>query len=125
MAEKLREDRTVVTRALDKLADLALLRRAAVTDIPGTPLFVPPRAGLGAHLERRQNELACTQTEMEAGRAAVADLLADYTAYDRADGAGVERFTGAEAPPRWLTCAGSGKPSANTPGETSDAQQPH
>ncbi|KUN75294.1 hypothetical protein AQJ66_36130 [Streptomyces bungoensis] len=98
LAEELGEDRTAVTRALDTLADLALLRRAAATeDIPGAPLLVPPRAGLGALLERRQNELARTQMEIEAGRAAVADLLADYTAYGRTDGAGVERFTGTEA----------------------------
>jgi DNA-binding CsgD family transcriptional regulator len=103
LAEELGEDRGEVGRALDTLADLALLRRAAATgDVPGAALLVPPRAGLGALLERRENELARTRMEMEAGRAAVADLLAGYTAYGRTDGAGVERFTGAEAVRRLL-----------------------
>ncbi|MGW7409771.1 helix-turn-helix transcriptional regulator [Streptomyces sp. NPDC054833] len=98
LAQELDQDRSAVTTALDTLADLALLRRAAAPEATcGAPLLVPPRAGLGALLERRQDELARTQLEIDASRAAVADLLAGYTALGRTAGAGVERFTGAEA----------------------------
>ncbi|MFJ3906223.1 hypothetical protein [Streptomyces sp. NPDC090025] len=99
LAAALDTDRQGVTRALDTLADLALLRSATADDTPGQGLLVPPRAGLGALLERRQAELARTQLEIDATRAAVADLLTDYTALDRdplSDG-GTERFAGAEA----------------------------
>ncbi|SEE69532.1 regulatory protein, luxR family [Streptomyces sp. 2231.1] len=98
LVRELGQDRSAVTTALDTLADLALLRNAAAEeDTRNTPLLVPPRAGLGALLDRRQDELDRTQLEIDAGRAAVADLLADYTALGRTTGAGVERFTGAEA----------------------------
>ncbi|MCX4539303.1 helix-turn-helix transcriptional regulator [Streptomyces sp. NBC_01565] len=98
LAQALDQDRSAVTRALDTLADLALLRTAGTDGPrPGTPLLVPPRAGLGALLQRRQNELARTQLEIDASRSAVDDLLADYTAHGRTAAAGVERFTGAEA----------------------------
>ncbi|MEU2282387.1 helix-turn-helix domain-containing protein [Streptomyces sp. NPDC013178] len=104
LAQALGQDRSTVTGALDTLADLALLRPAAADEDPcGGPLLVPPRAGLGALLQRRQAELARTQTEIDASRAAVADLLADYTALGREPSAGgVERFTGAEAVHRRL-----------------------
>ncbi|MFD3470870.1 helix-turn-helix transcriptional regulator [Streptomyces sp. NPDC058682] len=98
LAQALDQDRSAVIRALDTLADLALLRTAGTDGSPpGTPLLVPPRAGLGALLERRQNELARTQMEIDASRSAVDDLLADYTAHGRTAAARVERFTGAEA----------------------------
>ncbi|MFH8581492.1 LuxR family transcriptional regulator (plasmid) [Streptomyces zaomyceticus] len=99
LAAALDTDRHAVTRALDTLADLALLRSATADDAPGQGRLTPPRAGLGALLERRQSELARTQLEIDATRAAVADLLTDYTALGRAplpDG-GTERFAGAEA----------------------------
>ncbi|MFD8376586.1 LuxR family transcriptional regulator [Streptomyces sp. NPDC059688] len=98
LVRELGQDRSAVTTALDTLADLALLRDPATEEgTRDTPLLVPPRAGLGALLDRRQDELDRTQLEIDAGRAAVADLLADYTALGRTTGAGVERFTGAEA----------------------------
>ncbi|MEU8773584.1 LuxR family transcriptional regulator [Streptomyces sp. NPDC048606] len=98
LARALGQDRSVVTRALDSLADLALLRTAETDGPdPGTPLLVPPRAGLGALLERRQNELARTRLEIEASRSAVDALLADYVAHGRTGAGSVERFTGAEA----------------------------
>ncbi|MFF8868466.1 hypothetical protein ACF08B_41360 [Streptomyces sp. NPDC015139] len=102
LAHELDQDRSAVTTALDTLADLALLRGTAAEG-DTTPLLVPPRAGLGALLDRRQDELARTQLEIDAGRAAVADLLADYTALGRTTGAGVERFTGAAAAGRLQT----------------------
>ncbi|MFF3775640.1 helix-turn-helix transcriptional regulator [Streptomyces sp. NPDC002232] len=98
LAQALDTDRPAVTRALDTLADLALLRSTPTADTSGGVRLVPPRAGLGALLERRQNELARTQLEIDASRAAVDDLLSEYTALgrDRLDGA-VERFTGDES----------------------------
>ncbi|MFC8763272.1 LuxR family transcriptional regulator [Streptomyces sp. NPDC057193] len=99
MAAALDTDRCAVTQSLDTLADLALLRTATADDAPVQERLVPPRAGLGALLERRQSELARRQSEIDATRAAVADLLTDYTAQGREplpDG-GTERFAGAEA----------------------------
>ncbi|MEU4068244.1 hypothetical protein AB0F25_38615 [Streptomyces wedmorensis] len=98
LAEALDTDRPTVARALDTLADLALLRSTATAGSSGGLRLVPPRAGLGALLDRRQNELARTQLEIDASRAAVDDLLTDYTALGRdPEGGVVERFTGAEA----------------------------
>ncbi|MFJ9810765.1 hypothetical protein ACIRTB_21310 [Streptomyces sp. NPDC101158] len=98
LAEALDADRPAVSAALDKLADLALLRSGAGAGSPMHALrLVPPRAGLGALLERRQAELARTQMEIEASRATVADLVADYTALGRDREGGAERFTGADA----------------------------
>ncbi|GGY83596.1 helix-turn-helix domain-containing protein [Streptomyces omiyaensis] len=105
LAAAMDTDRQAVTRALDTLADLALLRSATADGAPGPGRLVPPRAGLGALLERRQSELARTQLEIDATRAAVADLLTEYTALGReplSDG-GTERFAGAEAVRRTQT----------------------
>ncbi|MFF0430505.1 hypothetical protein ACFYUJ_39885 [Streptomyces sp. NPDC004520] len=104
LAEALDTDRPTVARALDTLADLALLRPTATADPSGGPRLVPPRAALGALLDRRQNELARTQLEIDASRAAVADLLTDYSALGRDPrGGAVERFTGDEAVRRLQT----------------------
>ncbi|MCZ0983708.1 helix-turn-helix domain-containing protein [Streptomyces diastatochromogenes] len=104
LAEALDTDRPAVARALDTLADLALLRSTASAGPDDGPRLVPPRAALGALLERRQNELTRTQLEIDASRAAVADLLTDYTALGRdARGGVVERFTGPEAVQRLHT----------------------
>lgn len=95
LAAALDTDRHTVTRALDTLA----LLRSAADDAPCQERLVPPRAGLGALLERRQSELARTQMEIDATRAVVADLLTDYTVLGREslpDG-GTKRFIGAEA----------------------------
>ncbi|MFI8326345.1 helix-turn-helix transcriptional regulator [Streptomyces sp. NPDC085529] len=98
LAEALDTDRPTVARALDTLADLALLRPTASAGSTGGLRLVPPRAGLGALLDRRQEELARTQLEIDASRAAVADLLTDYAALGRdPQGGGVERFTGEES----------------------------
>ncbi|MYV67229.1 hypothetical protein GT043_15075 [Streptomyces sp. SID2131] len=98
LAAALGTDRRAVAQALDALADLALLRSAAVDDAPCRERLVPPRAGLGALLERRQSELVRTQMEIDATRAVIADLLTDYMALDRESlpDNGTERFTGAE-----------------------------
>ncbi|MEV4943991.1 helix-turn-helix transcriptional regulator [Streptomyces zaomyceticus] len=103
LAEALDTDRPTVARALDTLADLALLR-STTADSSGGLRLVPPRVGLGALLERRQNELTRTQWEIDASRAAVADLLTDYTALGRDPlGGAVERFTGDESVRRLQT----------------------
>ncbi|MFD3729798.1 helix-turn-helix transcriptional regulator [Streptomyces sp. NPDC058671] len=108
LAEALDTDRPTVARALDTLADLALLRSTATTESSGGLRLVPPRAGLGALLERRQDELARAQSEIDASRAAVTDLLAEHSALDRDPRDGVvERFAGPEAVRRLqtdLTC---------------------
>ncbi|MFE2340212.1 hypothetical protein ACFXCR_11870 [Streptomyces sp. NPDC059431] len=124
------ESRAAVLTALDRLADLALLR-SSVSEAPAdhvdhadgvngvnslndlnatdrapagdTLRLVPPQAGLAALLARREEDLRRTQLEVDAGRAAVADLLADYAALGRESSTGaVERFTGAEAVRRRL-----------------------
>ncbi|MFI5642390.1 helix-turn-helix transcriptional regulator [Streptomyces goshikiensis] len=114
LAEALGAARPDVLTALDRLADLALLRAAADTADPGTDAdagsgapaalrLVPPQAGLTALLARREEELRRTQLEVDATRAAVADLLADYTALGRQSATGaVERLTGPDAVRRGL-----------------------
>ncbi|MCY0942979.1 LuxR C-terminal-related transcriptional regulator [Streptomyces antarcticus] len=109
LADALGEDRAAVLTALDRLADLALLRSGTPSPADDAPPagntlnLVPPRAGLQVLLARREEDLRRTQLEMEAGRAAVADLLADYAALGRESPAGaVERFTGDEAVRRCL-----------------------
>ncbi|MFG2716537.1 helix-turn-helix transcriptional regulator [Streptomyces goshikiensis] len=118
LAEALGATRADVLTALDRLADLALLRAAADTEAdtgsdddagpdgtrsPTTLRLVPPQAGLAALLARREEELRRTQLEVDATRAAVADLLADYTALGRESATGaVERFTGPDAVRRCL-----------------------
>ncbi|MFF4457833.1 hypothetical protein [Streptomyces goshikiensis] len=124
LAEALGAPRPDVLTALDRLADLALLRAAADADSdsgtdadsdsdagsgshgtrgPTALRLVPPQAGLAALLARREEELRRTQLEVDATRAAVADLLADYTALGRESAAGaVERFTGPDAVRRCL-----------------------
>ncbi|MFD9418999.1 hypothetical protein ACFWC9_30460 [Streptomyces goshikiensis] len=128
LAEALGAPRPDVLTALDRLADLALLRAAADADAgtdseadsdsgtdsdsgsgshgshgPTALRLVPPQAGLAALLARREEELRRTQLEVDATRAAVADLLADYTALGRESATGaVERFTGPDAVRRCL-----------------------
>lgn len=129
LAEALGASRAAVASALDRLADLALLRSsvAGTADAAdpgsaagpvgvagaagasersagaGTLRLVPPQAGLSALLARREEELRRTQLEVDAGRAAVADLLSDYAALGRESATGaVERFAGADAVRRRL-----------------------
>ncbi|MGW1776687.1 hypothetical protein [Streptomyces sp. NPDC002104] len=118
------ESRAAVLTSLDRLADLALLRSSVSNDAADhvhhaddlndlnatyrapaadTLRLVPPQAGLAALLARREEDLRRTQLEVDAGRAAVADLLADYAALGRESTTGaVERFTGADAVRRRL-----------------------
>ncbi|OKK14317.1 hypothetical protein AMK16_31290 [Streptomyces sp. CB00455] len=114
LAGALEQNRAAITSALDRLADLALLRTSAADAATPTPApdpapgqsalrLVPPRAGLAALLARREEELRRTQLEVDAGRAAVADLLADYASLGRESAAdAVERFSGGVAVRRRL-----------------------
>ncbi|MCY0937355.1 LuxR C-terminal-related transcriptional regulator [Streptomyces sp. H34-S4] len=112
------ESRAAVLAALDRLADLALLRSSVSADAAApvghadgtdrapagdTLRLVPPQDGLAALLARREEDLRRTELEVDAGRTAVADLLADYAALGRESVTGaVERFTGADAVRRRL-----------------------
>ncbi|MEV7420700.1 helix-turn-helix transcriptional regulator [Streptomyces sp. NPDC089919] len=94
--EELGAERAVVTAALDRLADLELLRPSLAD--PGVLRPVPPDLALDALLARQQAELARRQQEIEESRIAVAGLLADYSSLRAGrSGAGVERLTGLDA----------------------------
>ncbi|WP_377267740.1 helix-turn-helix transcriptional regulator [Peterkaempfera sp. SMS 1(5)a] len=81
-----------VRRALDELADLELLRPSLTEDIG--PRLVDPKVALEMLLARRQENLARQQHEIEAGRAAVAQLVATYTDLrEQPAGPGLERLT--------------------------------
>ncbi|XIE79119.1 LuxR C-terminal-related transcriptional regulator [Streptomyces sp. SBR177] len=89
-------NRAEITAALDRLADLAMLR-PSLSD-PGALRAVPPDIALEALLARQRAELAQKQEEIERSRVAVAGLLADYSALrhgQRSDG--VERLVGVAA----------------------------
>ncbi|MFG1865605.1 LuxR C-terminal-related transcriptional regulator [Microbispora bryophytorum] len=73
-----------VLSALDRLADLALLRRSL--EDPGDLRPVNPAVGLQALLRRRQMEEAERQLEMAQSKAAVAQMLAQYADQERSDG---------------------------------------
>ncbi|MET9951986.1 helix-turn-helix transcriptional regulator [Streptomyces sp. NPDC006339] len=96
LGEFLGRERSAVTTALDRLADLALLR-PSLSD-PGTLRAVPPDLALEALLARQQAELARRQQEIEQSRVAVAGLLADYSLLrDGQRAGGVERLVGLDA----------------------------
>lgn len=81
--------------ALDKLADLKLVRR--LLDNPEHLRPVSPQIGLAALLVRSEVELNRRQAQIEASRAAVANLAAEYgVGFDYAAEA-VERHEGVEA----------------------------
>jgi DNA-binding CsgD family transcriptional regulator/sugar-specific transcriptional regulator TrmB len=67
-----------VRESLTRLADLALLRQSL--EAPKQVRRVSPEVGLQLLLERRQAELLERQQRLAASRAAVSELLADYTA---------------------------------------------
>src|SRR5262245_25960601 len=67
---------TEVQRALDELADVALIRRAP--DPPGIVRIASPQAGLAALLARAQADIVRRQQEIEATRAAIAAIATAY-----------------------------------------------
>ncbi|MFI5530531.1 LuxR C-terminal-related transcriptional regulator [Kitasatospora sp. NPDC051853] len=86
----------VVRDALDRLADLTLLR--ASRDRPGQLRPVSPERGLELILRRQEEELARRQQELTLGRAAAARAVAEYA--DLRPGSGTvqaERLQGLDA----------------------------
>ncbi|MFD7597619.1 LuxR C-terminal-related transcriptional regulator [Kitasatospora sp. NPDC059812] len=65
-----------VREALDRLADLQLLR--ASREAPGVLLPVSPALGLELILHRQEQELLRRQQELEIGKAAAARAIAEY-----------------------------------------------
>ncbi|MEV4432764.1 helix-turn-helix transcriptional regulator [Streptomyces sp. NPDC049555] len=85
-----------VRRALDTLADLALIRRS--WQDPSTILPVNPEAGLKALMAKRQAEVTRRQLEIEQIQAEAAQLVADYTSeFFFRYGQEIERLTTVEA----------------------------
>ncbi|MFD9357591.1 LuxR C-terminal-related transcriptional regulator [Streptomyces sp. NPDC060031] len=74
-----------VREALDRLSSLALVRRSAADR--AEVRAVNPLLGLEALLAQQQAELAAHQQHVEASRAAIADVIAQY-AHQYAPGAG-------------------------------------
>lgn len=96
LAEALGQDESRLGAALDRLADLALLRPS--WEESGVMRPVPPQIALEALLSRRQAEVARQQQAIEESRAAVAGLLADYSRLGPgSDHVGTERLEGVDA----------------------------
>ena len=72
-----------VRDSLSRLADLALLRQSL--ELPGQVCPVSPEVGLRVLLERRQAEVLENQRRLAESRAAVSQLLVDYTTAQTSD----------------------------------------
>ncbi|MEU1285233.1 LuxR C-terminal-related transcriptional regulator [Kitasatospora sp. NPDC005856] len=96
LCERLGLPEAAVREALDRLADLTLLRTSR--ERPGTLRPVSPERGLEILLRRQEEELARRQQEVAASKAAVARALGEY-AKVRADTplGGRERLLGLDA----------------------------
>jgi DNA-binding CsgD family transcriptional regulator/sugar-specific transcriptional regulator TrmB len=90
-----------VRDALDRLADLALLRNSL--DVPGELRPVSPEVGLRLLLQRQELELLARQERFAKSQAAISELISGYTAAGT-DGSrdGVERLEGLDAIQRRL-----------------------
>ncbi|WP_405526138.1 LuxR C-terminal-related transcriptional regulator [Streptomyces avidinii] len=75
MAERLELEEQQVRDALDRLAELALLRRSA--DRPGGWRAIHPELGLQLLLRRRQEELERRRRELDETHVAVTRMIAD------------------------------------------------
>ncbi|WP_327676146.1 helix-turn-helix transcriptional regulator [Kitasatospora sp. NBC_00458] len=96
LCARLRAPEATVRAALDRLADLTLLR--ASRDRPGALWPVSPERGLELLLRRQEEELARRQQELAVSRAAVARAVAEYATLRSAtlvDGG--ERLVGLDA----------------------------
>ncbi|WP_405004037.1 LuxR C-terminal-related transcriptional regulator [Kitasatospora purpeofusca] len=96
LCERLRLPGAVVRAALDRLADLTLLR--ASRERPGALWPVSPERGLELLLRRQEEELARRQQELAVSKAAVARAVAEYATLRSAtlvDGG--ERLVGLDA----------------------------
>lgn len=76
LCESLGLDERQVHAALDRLADLALVRDSR--DRPGMLCAVEPQAGLEAILRRQEEDLAHRQRELAANKAAVAHAVTQF-----------------------------------------------
>ncbi|MFJ8015625.1 LuxR C-terminal-related transcriptional regulator [Streptomyces sp. NPDC096339] len=76
LCEQLGLTETTVRDALDKLADLRLLR--ASRDVLGVMRPVSPELGLELILRRQEEELVRRRQELELGKAAAARAIAEY-----------------------------------------------
>ncbi|MDH6707976.1 DNA-binding CsgD family transcriptional regulator/sugar-specific transcriptional regulator TrmB [Kitasatospora sp. MAA19] len=96
LRDRLALPEATVRAALDRLADLTLLR--ASREQPGTLRPVSPERGLDLLLRRQEEKLARRQQELAASKAAVARALAGYATL-RADTptGGHERLVGLDA----------------------------
>ncbi|MEV7928634.1 MULTISPECIES: helix-turn-helix transcriptional regulator [unclassified Kitasatospora] len=96
ICDRLALPEAAVHTALDRLADLTLLR--ASRDRPGALRPVSPERGLDLLLRRQEEELACRQQEFAASKAAVARALAAYATLRTDTPVGVrERLVGLDA----------------------------
>lgn len=96
LAARLGCEETEVREALDRLAEIALLRRSV--ERPGTWRAVIPEVGLHVLLQRHQQELDHRQREIDAHHTTVARMIAELS--DRSalrSGADVEQLIGADA----------------------------
>ena len=83
IARALRIPEEQVRDSLSRLADLALLRQSL--ELPGQVYPVSPEVGLRVLLERRQAEVLENQRRLAESRAAVSQLLVDYTTAQTSD----------------------------------------
>lgn len=95
LAAALGVDERTVRAALDRLAELSLLRSS---DAESGIFPVSPQIGLEMLIASQQAELSRMQQVVEESRAAVARFIAEHNSVDRArEAAGVERLTGVDA----------------------------
>ncbi|MER6769717.1 helix-turn-helix transcriptional regulator [Streptomyces bacillaris] len=95
LTESLGLEETEVRRALDTLADLALIRTSC--DKPGAVYPVNPELGFQAILAKRQAEIARRQQALEEAKAQAASVLAHYMLEYTAGRVGVELLSGLDA----------------------------
>ncbi|MBV2153165.1 helix-turn-helix transcriptional regulator [Kitasatospora sp. SUK 42] len=96
LCDQLGISESVAREALDRLADLRLLRPSR--DLPGTLQPVSPDLGLELLLRRQEEELAHRREQLELGRAAAARAIAEYADLrPDAPSATTERLVGLDA----------------------------
>ncbi|OKI25060.1 helix-turn-helix transcriptional regulator [Streptomyces sp. CB03911] len=96
LCDRLAMDETEVRDALDRLADLHLLRPSR--EVPGALRAVSPRYGLELILRRQEDELLRRHQELEASKAAAARAIAEYADIPTDEPApGADRLVGLDA----------------------------
>lgn len=94
IAEAIGGDELAVRRALDQLADRALVAQPSEF---GAVVLVHPEAALPALLAEQQAEAAQLQFRIEEGRRAIAQVLARYGGQQASSDPDVQRLTGSTA----------------------------